>query len=110
MNEVPQEWIDAANAAAQRTGEALDARSDELIEAVREGLKDGESYASAPNRLEKLLEALEFYADHDNWYGTYVASSKSAMYDDWGDPTDEWPDGKPGKLAREALNEYYGHN
>ena len=162
MNEVPQAWIDLANAAAQRTAKALDERSDELTEAVMQGIAEGEEWATSlenpnetdnkaihpdfnyvmacyeslidpdwkPNRkiwedlcevalnamtrqipeeseLNKILEALEFYADHDNWYGTYVVDSKSSMYDDWGDPNEEWTDGKPGNKAREALREYY---
>ena len=50
-----------------------------------------------------MVEALIFYADQSNWYGTYVSSDKSAMYNDWSDPTSDFPDGKPGKTARDAL-------
>lgn len=58
-------------------------------------------------RAERFREALEFYANPDNWWGTYTASSKAPMYDDWSDVEDDaaYPDGKPGKRAREALKE-----
>lgn len=59
----------------------------------------------AADLLASMKEALEFYADHENWDGTYtVSGSKYAMNDDWSEPTEYYPDGKPGKRARNALN------
>lgn len=51
---------------------------------------------------EGLREALKFYADHGSWFGVYTVGP--GMVDDWSDPCPEWPDGKPGKRARAALN------
>lgn len=51
----------------------------------------------------RLRATLEFYADQENWWGTYIADTRSPMFEDWGDPTDEFLDGKPGMRARAAL-------
>jgi hypothetical protein len=51
----------------------------------------------------RLREALEFYADEDNWFGVYM-TGRGPMVDDWSiDGHPYWPDGKPGKTARAAL-------
>jgi hypothetical protein len=59
----------------------------------------------------RLVEALEFYADPGSWYGAYVVGSSSPMADDWSDDCADgnFPDGKPGKRARTALNRSTDH-
>jgi len=53
--------------------------------------------------VERMREALEFYADEDNWFGVYMTGC-GPMADDWSiDGHPYWPDGKPGKTARAAL-------
>ena len=58
--------------------------------------------SQALSQMEVMREALEFYADHDNWFAFY-AMADSPMEDDWGDPAPGYPDGKPGRRARAAL-------
>lgn len=50
-----------------------------------------------------VLKAIEFYALPENWHGVYMVG-RGPMADDWSDDydDDQYSDGKPGKLAREA--------
>lgn len=75
--------------------------------------RDGDEAAAAIQALMSKVEVaragLEFYADPENWWGCYVATTKAPMYDDWEEEfpeqwdDGEFPDGKPGKAARAAL-------
>ena len=51
----------------------------------------------------RMRGALEFYADEDNWFGVYMVG-RGPMSEDWSqDGNPDWPDGKPGRCAREIL-------
>ena len=51
----------------------------------------------------ELIEALVFYAIPGNWHGVYMIGN-GPMVDDWGEVADDqYPDGKPGKFARETI-------
>jgi hypothetical protein len=53
--------------------------------------------------VERMRGALEFYADEDNWFGVYMVG-RGPMGEDWSqDGNPDWPDGKPGRCAREIL-------
>tara|TARA_R110000868_G_scaffold263743_2_gene522391 strand:- start:2596 stop:2937 length:342 start_codon:yes stop_codon:yes gene_type:complete len=53
--------------------------------------------------VERMQGALEFYADEDNWFGVYMVG-RGPMGEDWSqDGNPDWPDGKPGRCAREIL-------
>jgi hypothetical protein len=53
----------------------------------------------------RLREALEFYAEPGSWFGVYMVG-RGPMAEDWSDDCadDDFPDGKPGLLARKALS------
>jgi hypothetical protein len=50
------------------------------------------------------VAAIEFYALPENWHGVYMCGN-GPMADDWAEDydDDQYPDGKPGRLAREAF-------
>jgi len=54
--------------------------------------------------IERLRRAMTFYAEPENWHGTYCIGH-APMNDDWDDALQHplYPDGKPGKRARAAL-------
>jgi hypothetical protein len=54
--------------------------------------------------IERLRGALSFYAEPENWHGTYSVGH-APMNDDWDDDLQHplYPDGKLGKRARAAL-------
>lgn len=67
------------------------------------------SQSGIPNAL---IEAIEFYAFPENWHGVYMVG-RGPMTDDWSDDYDDpqYPDGKPGKRARDCIRWLYenGH-
>ncbi len=74
-----------------------------------EGVKEDVTYALSTlerqaDEIERLRRAMTFYAEPENWHGTYCIGH-APMNDDWDDALQHplYPDGKPGKRARAAL-------
>lgn len=66
------------------------------------------AFGDDPSRDEaaliRCIEALAFYAVPENWHGVYMVGC-GPMGDDWSDVADQqYPDGKPGRLARETID------
>ena len=54
--------------------------------------------------LIRCIQAVCFYAIPENWHGVYMCGH-GPMTDDWSEVKDaQYPDGKPGKLARDTVN------
>jgi hypothetical protein len=55
--------------------------------------------------LAEARKVIEFYSDPENWHGVYMVGCGS-MLDDWSDVEHpNYPDGKPGKCARQWLSQ-----
>jgi hypothetical protein len=83
-------------------GNAIDSLC-ELVETLQAELREK---PADPAGMVKLAQAVAFYADPESWHGVYMVGD-GPMSDDW-DEVDhpQYPDGKPGKLAREAVAAY----
>lgn len=76
----------------------------------REPSQQAVSAADAASIPDAVIEAVEFYAFAENWHGVYMCGH-GPMTDDWSDDYDDpqYPDGKPGKLARAAVRWLHEH-